>query len=212
MIISLIAIIRSNARAKHNSKKKRVISLLNKADWEGMKDTPRQKKASQSTALTLTKCRQTGYWLRRHSSIPSSNSSQRNMCLACTRYHGWKGKSCLTRKKQRACNRVKNLNKGNYGDISECCGQRPILKKILDILWSDYVTKGEERIRSGQPLTSSTICKRHVSWLGHVPRLPHIRTVHQALLRTGYQLVKEGEDDREWTGARPSIVAYSWST
>ena len=72
------------------------------------------------------------------------------------------------------------------------------LRKILGIHWSDHVTNKEVRIRSGQPLASATICKRRMSWLGHVTRLPPTRPAQQALRWTPAGQRRRGRPRMNW--------------
>jgi len=55
------------------------------------------------------------------------------------------------------------------------------VRKILGIKWSDFVSNKDIRAQTRQQPVSSIICKRRLSWLGHVVRLPPERFAHQVL-------------------------------
>ena len=72
------------------------------------------------------------------------------------------------------------------------------LRKMLNIHWSDRVTIKEVRIRSGQPLASASICRRCMSCLGHVTRLPPTRPAQQALWWTPTGQRRRGRPRMNW--------------
>ena len=72
------------------------------------------------------------------------------------------------------------------------------LRKILGFHWSDRVTNKEVWIRSGQPLAYATICRRRMSWLGHVTRLPATRPAQQAMWWTPAGQRRRGRPRMNW--------------
>ena len=88
------------------------------------------------------------------------------------------------------------------------------LRKILGIHWSDHLMNKEVQIRSDQPLASVTICRRRMSWLGHVTRLPPTRPDKQVMWWTPASQRRRGRPRMNWrqtVDRNLQVVNKRWS-
>ena len=72
------------------------------------------------------------------------------------------------------------------------------LRKILRIKWSDFLTNVEVRQRCKQHRASNLICKRRLSWFGHVNRFPSSRIAKQSMQWVPRGKRKRGRPKMNW--------------